>query len=185
MRKIINSTYITLDGAIEDPQLWPNLGDAAKSESFDAQMELLDSCDTILMGRRTYETFAGAWPARSGDAMSDSMNAMQKLVVSATLRDPAWNNTSVVARDALEAIRTLKAQPGKNIVQYGIGPLTFSMLEYGLLDEFRLWIHPIVLGKKGAITPAFLNSPPAILKLLKTQVLGNGVVILRYGFELA
>jgi dihydrofolate reductase len=183
MRKIINSTYITLDGAIEDPQLWPNLGDAAKSESFAAQMELLDTCDTILMGRRTYETFAGAWPTRSGDAMSDSMNAMQKLVVSATLREPAWNNTSVVTGDVAEAVRTLKAQPGENIIQYGMGPLTFTMMEHGLLDELRLWIHPIVLGKSGGVTPAFLNSPPAIMKLLKTQVLSNGVVILRYGLS--
>lgn len=75
MRKIINSTYITLDGAVEDPHLWPSLGDAGSEESFGIQMDLLNACDTILMGRRTYEIFASAWPTRSGDAMSDCIRS--------------------------------------------------------------------------------------------------------------
>jgi dihydrofolate reductase len=180
MRKIINSTYITLDGAVEDPHLWPSLGDSAKAVSFDIQMELLDACDAILMGRRTYETFAAAWPTRSGDRMSDTINAMRKQVVSTTLRDPMWNNTCVIGEDAVEELRALKMQPGKDVVQYGLGQLSFTMLEHGLLDEVRLWVHPIILGKNGPRTPHFLGSPPAQFELASSRALPNGIVILNY-----
>jgi dihydrofolate reductase len=180
MRKIINSNYITLDGAVEDPHLWPSLGEAGEAESFDIQMDLLDGCDTILMGRRTYETFAGTWPTRSGDRMSDAFNAMGKRVASTTLRDPTWNNTKVIGSDAIEAIRTLKAQPGKDIVQYGIGQLTCALLEHGLVDELRLWIHPIILGTSGPGKPHFLNCPPTQLEFAGSHALANGIVIARY-----
>src|SRR5258708_18918649 len=142
MRKIINSTYITLDGAVENPHLWPSLGDSAKALSFDIQMELLNQCDAVLMGRRTYDVFAPAWSARSGNDMADRMNAIQKQVVSTTLRNPTWNNTQVIAADAVEKIRELKGRPGKDIVQYGLGQVSFALLEHGLVDEMRLWIHP-------------------------------------------
>ncbi len=181
MRKIINSTYITLDGAVEDPHLWPGLGDSAKAVSFEIQMELLDACDAILMGRRTYESFAAAWPTRSGDRMSDTINAMRKQVVSTTLRDPSWNNTHVIGGEAVEKIRALKMQSGKDIVQYGLGPLSFTMLEHGLLDEVRLWVHPNILGKSGPRTSHFLDCPPAQFELASSRALPNGIVILNYG----
>ena len=180
MRKIINSTYITLDGAVENPHLWPSLGDSAKTLSFDIQMELLDACDVILMGRRTYETFAAAWPMRSGDRMSDGFNAIQKQVVSTTLRNPTWNNTHVIGGDAVEKIRTLKKQPGKDIVQYGLGQVSFALLEHGLVDEVRLWIHPIILGKNGPQSPHFLNCPSAQFDLVSSRALPNGIVIVNY-----
>jgi dihydrofolate reductase len=180
MRKIINSTYITLDGAVENPHLWPSLGDSAKEVSFDIQMQLLDACDAILMGRHTYETFAAAWPTRSGDRMSDSINAMRKEVVSTTLRDPSWNNTHVIDGNAVETIRALKNQPGKNIVQFGLGQLSFALIEHGLMDEIRLWVHPIILGKKGPRVPHFLECPPMQLKLASSRALPSGTVILNY-----
>ena len=123
MKKIINSTYITLDGVIENPHLWPSLGDSAKAASFDIQMELLNACDVILMGRRTYDSFAAVWPTRAGDSFADRINAMQKQVVSTTLRDPVWNNTKVIGTDVVEKVRALKKQPGKDIVQYGLGEI--------------------------------------------------------------
>lgn len=180
MRKIINSTYITLDGAVEDPHLWPSLGDSAKSVSYEIQMDLLDSCDVILMGRRTYESFAGAWPTRSGDRMADSINAMEKQVVSTTLRNPVWNNAHVIESDGVEKIRLLKNQPGKDIVQYGIGELTFGLLGDGLIDELRLWVHPLILGQNGPKKSHFLDCPPVQLELVDSRVLTNGVVIMRY-----
>lgn len=184
MRKIINSTYITLDGAVESPHLWPSLGDSATELSYDIQMELLNACDIVLMGRRTYETFASAWPTRSGDSMADSMNAMQKLVVSTTLRNPAWNNTQVVSGDVVEKLRALKGQPGKDIVQYGLGQVSFTLLEQGLVDEIRLWVHPIILGKTGPQAPHFLNCPPAQFELASSRALPNGVVIVNYKCKL-
>lgn len=91
MRKLINSTFITLDGVVEAPNRWPSLGDAGTAISFEIQNELLQSCDALLMGRRTYEAFAAAWPSRSGDAFSYRINALPKYVVSSTLRNPASN----------------------------------------------------------------------------------------------
>ena len=180
MRKIINSTYITLDGAVEGPHRWPSLGDAAKLESFDIQMDLLNQCDAVLMGRRTYEVFAPAWSARSGDSMSDRMNAIQKQVVSTTLRNPTWSNSQVIGTDAVETIQALKEHPGKDIVQYGLGQVSFTLFEHGLIDEIRLWVHPLILGKKGPQSPHFLNCRPAQFDLVSTRALPNGIVIVNY-----
>jgi dihydrofolate reductase len=179
MKKLINSTYITLDGAVEGPHLWPSLGASAQAASHDIQMELLNACDVILMGHHTYDIFASAWPTRSGD-MADRMNAMQKQVVSTTLRDPAWNNTKVIGTDAVEKIRALKKQPGKDIVQYGLGEVSFTLLEHGLLDVVRWWIQAIILGKKGPVCPLFVNSVPTQFDLVGSRVLSNGVVIVNY-----
>ena len=180
MRKIINSTYLTLDGAVDDPHLWPGLGDSAQKVSYDIQMELLDACDVIVMGRRTYESFSGAWPTRAGDRMADRINAMEKQVVSTTLRNPPWNNTHVIAGDPVEKIRELKNQPGKQIVQYGLGQLSFTLLEHGLMDEIRLWIQPMILGKKGPRVPHFLNCPLAQFGMASSRALPNGVIIVTY-----
>src|SRR6185437_2268916 len=180
MRKIINSTYITIDGAVEGPHLWPSLGDAAKAVSYDIQMDLLNECDAVLMGRRTYDTFASAWPTRSGNSMADRMNAIQKQVVSTTLRNPTWNNTQVIGSDAMEKIRALKAQPDKDIVQYELEQVSFALLEHGLMDEIRLWIHPIILGKKGTQSPHFLNCSPAQFDMASARALPNGIVIVNY-----
>jgi dihydrofolate reductase len=180
MRKIINSTYITLDGAVENPHLWPSLGDSAKAVSFDIQMDLLNQCDAVLMGRHTYDVFASAWPTRSGDDMADRLNAIEKQVVSTTLRNPTWNNTQVIGTNAVEKIRALKERPGKDIVQYGLGQVSFTLLEHGLLDEIRLWVHPIILGKKGPESPHFLNCPPTQFELVSSRELPNGIVIVNY-----
>jgi dihydrofolate reductase len=180
MRRIINSTYITLDGAVEGPHFWPGLGDSAKAVSYDIQMELLNACDTILMGRRTYEVFAAAWPTRSGNSMADRMNAMRKCVISTTLRNPAWSNTQVVGGDVVEKLRDLKGEEGKDIVQFGFGQVSFTLLEHGLLDEVRLWVHPIILGKNGPQAPHFLHCPPEQFDLVNSRTLPNGIVIVNY-----
>src|ERR1700761_9312161 len=98
------------------------------------------ACDGGLMGRRTYESFAPAWQPRSGDPLSDRMNAISKYVVSTTLSDPDWANTTVISSDVAERIRQLKEEPGQDIVQYGFGAVSTLLLEHGLLDELRLWI---------------------------------------------
>src|ERR1700753_3266239 len=117
MRRIINSTYISLDGVIQDPQDWPS-GKVADDRGLAIQTDLLLGCDAQLMGRRTYEGFAPVWSSRSGDPYSDHTNAMRKYVVSSTLTDPTWNNTTVIAGDPIAEIASLKGEPGKDIVQY-------------------------------------------------------------------
>src|SRR5690348_9906868 len=116
MRGIINSTYISLDGVVEQPHLWPTIERPNDERSYTIQNDLLQACDAVLMGRRTYEGFAPVWPTRSGDPVSDRMNAMRKYVVSTTLKDPGWANTRVIANDVPDAISTLKSQPGRDIV---------------------------------------------------------------------
>src|SRR3954454_10210680 len=111
MRRIINSTYITLDGIIENPQDWPSGRHEDDGRGGEIQTELLLGCDALLMGRRTYEGFAPLWPTRSGDPYSDHINAMEKGVVSTTLTDPQWNNTTVISDGLANEIARRKQQP--------------------------------------------------------------------------
>jgi dihydrofolate reductase len=180
MRRLINSTYITLDGAVEEPHLWPSLGNSATDASFEIQYGLLVACDAVLMGRRTYEGFAAAWPTRSGDPYSDRINAMKKYVASSTLHDPAWNNTSVISKDLIGAVTQLKQEPGGHIVQYGLGQVSFTLLERGLFDEIRLWVHPLILGKGGPRLPHFRECPALAFDLIESRTLPNGIAILNY-----
>ena len=179
MRRIINSTYITLDGVIERPHEWPSVGGRGDAGD-DIQVELLLSCDALIMGRRTYEGFAPVWPTRSGDPYSDHINSMPKYVVSSTLTDPEWTNTSVINGDAVAAIKRLKEAPGKDIVQYGFGDLSHTLLEHGLLDEVRLWLYPQFIASVEPSDLIHRDGPGAMFDLVDSTALENGVVILRY-----
>jgi dihydrofolate reductase len=181
MRRIINSTYISLDGVIEDPQDWPS-GGVADDSAYTIQRDLLFSCDAVLMGRRTYEGFAPVWQTRAGDDVSDRMNSMAKLVVSRTLDRPDWTNTTVISGDPVAEIERLKAEPGLDIVQYGFGRLSYTLMEHGLLDELRLWIHPLFVGGGGPEDLLYRDSRMTKLRLVDTRVLKSGVVILNYEF---
>ena len=179
MRKIINSTYISLDGVIEAPHTWPPTGPDDELAGT-IQTDLLLACDAVLMGRRTYEGFAPVWPTRSGDPYSDRINTMPKYVVSSTLRDPEWANTTVIAGDPIEEIRQLKEQPGQDIVQYGFGTLSHALMEHGLLDELRLWVHPLFVGRGGPDDLIYRDAPTATFELRDTTPLASGTVILSY-----
>jgi dihydrofolate reductase len=183
MAKIINSTYITLDGVIEGPHLWPSLGRPGDERGGQIQVDLLLACDAVLMGRRTYEGFAPVWQTRSGDPASDRINTMPKYVVSTTLKDPDWANTHVIDGDVAARIRQLKEETGQDIVQYGFGPLSRLMLEHGLLDELRLWVHPLILGS-GSPSDLLFGAAPAVgFELADTTTLSDGLVILTYRTE--
>jgi dihydrofolate reductase len=180
MRRIINSTYISLDGVIVDPQTWPTNG--VDEEAGVIQGELLFACDAVLMGRHTYDAFAPAWSSRTGDPFSDRMNAMTKYAVSSTLKDAAWNNTTVIDGDLVAAVTKLKEQPGQDIVQYGFGEVSYALMAHGLLDELRLWVYPHFVG--AATTDDLLFRPAAVtqLTLAGTRTLTNGIVIMSYEF---
>jgi len=179
MRKLINSTYISLDGVIEEPHLWPPMGPGDEKGGA-IQTELLLSCDALLMGRRTYEGFAPVWPTRSGDPFSDHINSMRKYVVSSTMRDPEWTNTTVIDGDPVAVVKELKGQPGKDIVQYGFGPLSYALMEHGLLDELRLWVHPLFVGKGGPGDLLYRDGTLTMFGLLDATPLKSGIVVLRY-----
>ena len=154
MRQLINSTYITLDGVVEGPHLWPALKGGTSDEGDTIQTDLLQTCDIVLMGRRTYDVFAPAWSSRSGDPYSDRINTMRKVVVSTTLTDPEWNNTEVIAGDVVGRVRDLKDEDGGHIVQYGFGDVSRLLLEHGLFDQLQLWIHPQLVGPERRRRPA-------------------------------
>ncbi|WP_159072266.1 dihydrofolate reductase family protein [Streptomyces sp. CMB-StM0423] len=180
MRKIINSSYVTLDGVVDGPHTWPALPGGAAKEHEEVQLALLEQCDTLLMGRRTYDVFAGAWPERSGDPVADRPNSMREPVASTTLQDAAWANTEVVADGLAERISALKAESGGHIVQYGIGPVTHLMVREGLLDELHLWLYPQFV-RAGAGDLVFDRESRADFDLPGSRTLRNGVVVLRHG----
>ncbi len=181
MRRIINSTYISLDGVIQDPQDWPGNGIEDDGTGGKVQMDLLSGCDAVLMGGRTYPGFAPAWMARSGDPFSDRINAMAKYVVSSTLTEPEWPNTHVIGGgNPIDEIRRLKEQPGQDIVQYGFGQLSYALLEHGLLDELRLWVHPLFVGRATGDDLMFRPAATAQLELADSLALNTGIVILTY-----
>jgi dihydrofolate reductase len=179
MRKIINSTYVTLDGVVENPHLWPSLPLGGAAEHDEVQLELIERCDILLMGRRTYDVFAPVWPTRSGDAFSDRFNSMRKVVASTTLTDPTWTNTEVVAGGLAGRLKELKSERDGDIVQYGVGPVTRLMLDEGLLDELHLWVYPQFVR---ASTKDLLFDPEvaATFDLNASRVLSNGIVVLQY-----
>ena len=131
------------------------------------------------MGRETYEAFAPVWSARSGDTASDRMNAMEKLVASTTLESPSWNNTTVIGDGLAEEIARRK-ESGGDIVQYGFGPVTRTLLDAGLVDELRLWVHPLLLGRGEAADLLFRDGVSGDLDLAEVTRLASGIVILTY-----
>jgi dihydrofolate reductase len=146
MRKLINSTYITLDGVIEDPA-WTSPYFDDEASAFAAS--LTDAADAMLMGRVTYDGMSVAWPSmdeNDPDTGAAYFNNVKKYVASTTLTDPTWRNTEVLQGDLVEAVAALKAQDGKDILQYGFGSVTLQLIKAGLVDEVRFWIHPVVDG---------------------------------------
>jgi dihydrofolate reductase len=177
MRKIVATEYVTLDGVMHEPGQWsgPFFNDEAVKFKYD---ELFAS-DALLLGRVTYEGFAKAWPKMTGTGdFGERMNGMPKYVVSTTLDKAEWNNSTIIRDNVVEEIGRLKEQPGQDILVYGSGRLTNSLIEHNLLDELRLWVHPVVLGRGQRMFP---EGSRATLKLAGTTTLGTGVVILTYG----
>jgi dihydrofolate reductase len=180
MRQLINATYITLDGVVEGPHLWPSLKRGTSDEGDAIQTDLLKACDIVLMGRRTYDVFAPAWSSRSGDRLSDRINTMRKVVVSTTLADPQWKNTEVVAGDVVGRVRNLKNEDGGDIVQYGFGDVSRLLLEHGLFDQLQLWIHPQLVGPSDVTDLLYRPGTAATFNLVDARVLSNGIILATY-----
>ena len=173
MRKLIESTLVSLDGVIEAPERWATFDDEASELS----MHDLDNYDAFVMGRVTYERFRDSWGA-GGNPYLDRIGAMPKYVASRSLDDVTWNAT-LLGPDVVTAIQDLKAQPGKDLIKYGTSRLDATLLGAGLVDELRVWIMPVVVGSGQRI---FEDVEPSSLRLNLTDVrrLGNGSAVLTY-----
>jgi dihydrofolate reductase len=174
MRKIVSYLFITLDGVVESPEKWVMYND----EMGAAINEMSHAADTLLLGGRTYDTFAASWPQRTNedDPLADWMNNTPKVVISSTLEDPTWNNTSVIASDMDGQVRLLKKQDGKDILISGSPTLVRSLLKDKSLDELRLFLHPIVAGKGLRL----FGDDNTSLKLAHSKTLDNGVLYTTY-----
>jgi dihydrofolate reductase len=174
MRKLVESTFVTLDGSISDPQTWsPPYWD---DEHAAYASKLLFAADALVLGRATYEGFATAWPSRSGDPYTDRINEMPKHVASRTLRETTWNAT-VLEGDAAEAIAALKAEDGGDLLKFGTGELDRALLEHGLLDELHLWVFPVLVGSGQRLIEGI---PTTHLELVDTTRFGSGIIANTY-----
>jgi dihydrofolate reductase len=159
MGKIIVSENISLDGVIEDPSGvegfkhggWVGrVGDRGRDEAAKALLDEAMRAEALLWGRRTYEFLASRWPSRTG-ALADRMNSMPKYVVSSTLEDPDWNNTTVLKGDAVKEVSKLRQELDGQIVVAGSIRLVRTLMEHDLVDELRLLVYPVVLGAGGRL----------------------------------
>ncbi|MDG4810509.1 dihydrofolate reductase family protein [Micromonospora sp. WMMD1120] len=178
MRKLVNSTYITLDGVIENPMWTAPYFDA---EAMALAGEQTDAADAMLMGRATYDGMSLAWPQQDESDPNTGaayFNNVKKYVASTTLTNPTWKNTEVLQGDLVEAVTALKAQEGKNIIQYGFGSVTAQLIRAGLVDEVRFWIHPVLEGAASVTAP--LTDFTAAFDLVDTRVHKSGVIVASY-----
>ncbi len=183
MRKLIVSTYVTLDGVIQ-PLDWSaqNQDPAASQERGRYARDLLYEADALLLGRETYEIFAQVWPTRSAaddgpgeEGSTERINSMPKYVASTTLSGPLeWNATLLKDNIPAEVAR-IKEEPGQAIVMYGCGELARTLLEHDLIDEFRFWVYPVVRGSGARL---FGDGARVDLELVDTQTFDAGFTIL-------
>ncbi len=188
MRKLVVTEFLTVDGVMEDP------GGAEKFErggwalQFDRgpggdefKLDELMASDTLLLGRKTYQGFAAAWPSRTGE-YADKFNSMPKVVVSKTLKQATWNNSSLIRENIPQAIAMLKQAPGEDILVHGSAQLVQTLIQHDLVDEYRLMVFPVVLGKGRRMFNDGLDKLP--LKLVEAQPVGPaGVITLVYQRE--
>ncbi|MGK5532766.1 dihydrofolate reductase family protein [Streptomyces sp. URMC 129] len=158
MSKLIVSEFVTLDGVMEAPggePTHPHTGwvmDYQGPEQVRYKLGEVLEAETLLIGRVTYESFAGAWPTYTGE-FADRMNGMPKVVVSGTLTDPAWHNTTVLAGDVAEGVAGLKERAGGPVLVQGSGTLVHALLDHDLVDELRLMVFPVSIGSGLRVFP--------------------------------
>jgi dihydrofolate reductase len=182
--RIVVTEFMSLDGVIEDPggaedfrhggwSFEISRGDEGDKFKLDETM----SAEALLLGRVTYEGFAEAWPSREGE-FADKFNTMPKYVVSSTLEEPEWNNTTVLKGDVSEEVAKLKQEQEGDIVVHGSPRLVQTLVELDLVDELRLMVFPVVLGTGKRLFGETSDKKP--LQLVDSKMVGDGVAILTY-----
>ena len=174
MRKLKLAMYVSLDGVVEEPAwtmpFWEDQLSAL-------QNDYLLSSDALLLGRVTYQGFAASWPTMedTGD-FGEKMNTMPKSVASRTLHDAEWN-ASIIQGELPAAVAALKDQPGQDLLIYGSGQLVDELTQHNLIDEYRLMIHPVVVGSGKRL---FTDAAPITLQLAEMITTETGVVVATY-----
>jgi dihydrofolate reductase len=182
--RIVVTEFVSLDGVVEAPgggedfkhggwSFEISRGDEGDKFKLDETL----SSEALLLGRVTYEGFAAAWPTRDGE-FADKFNTMPKYVVSTTLEDPEWNNTTVLKGDVADEVGKLKQKQDGDIVVHGSPRLVQTLIEHDLVDEFRLMVFPVVLGSGKRLFGETSDKKP--LRLVDSKVVGDGVTILVY-----
>jgi dihydrofolate reductase len=186
MGRIVVTEFVSLDGVMEAPGGGEDFeyagwsfaiarGDEGDKFKLDEAM----ASEALLLGRTTYEGFAAAWPGRTDDAgFADKFNSMPKYVVSSTLENPEWNNSTVLEGDVVQAVSKLKEEVDGDIVVHGSAQLVHTLIDNDLVDELRLMVFPVVLGKGKRVFGE--TSDKKRLKLSDSKTVGDGVAILVY-----
>ncbi len=186
MGKIIISENLSLDGVNQDPTgdegvriggWFGRIGAADRDAWAQVERDEALAAEALLMGRRTYEWLAARWPSRTGD-WADRLNSMPKYVVSTTLDDPGWSNSTVLTGDVLDEVATLRQRVDGDVLVYASRLLVHTLVEHDLFDELRLMIYPFVLGGGERIFGETRDPKP--LSLVDTRIVGEGLALLTY-----
>jgi dihydrofolate reductase len=186
MGKIVISENVSLDGVIQDPTgeegfrlggWFGQVGDKDRKEWAKVEFNEALGTDALLLGRRSYEWFAVRWASRSGE-WADRLNSLPKYVVSSTLEDPNWNNSTVLKGDVVNAVSTLKREIHGDIVVYASSQLVHTLVEHDLVDELRLMIYPSVLGAGKRLFGETSDKKP--MRLIDARTVGEGLAFLTY-----
>src|SRR5262249_13290981 len=183
MGRIVVTEFVSLDGVIEDPggaEDYKHGGwtfEFNRGEGDEFKLEETRETDALLLGRKTYEGFAAAWPSRQGE-FADKFNSMPKYVVSSTLREPGWNNSTVLEGEAAKEGAKLRASTQGNIVVHGSAQLVQTLMEHDLVDELRLMVFPVVLGSGKRLFAETREKKP--MTLGRAKPVGEGITILTY-----
>ena len=183
MRTLAISQNITVDGSIEMLGDWFQPQGQADVDNSDLLEELhrqTSQADGLLVGRRTFEDLRCYWPRQSDDAtgITESLNRQRKYVVSSTMTDPDWQNSTILSGDPLEEVRALKAQPGRDIVVTGSITLCHTLISADLADEYRLFVYPVVQGRGRRLFPDGFEGPR--LTLVEAKAFRSGITYSRY-----
>jgi dihydrofolate reductase len=170
MKKLVESTFVTLDGVISDPHVWGQPYWGAEHDAYGER--LLNDADALLLGRLTYEGFAAAWPQREGPYAA-RINSLPKHVASRTLTETSWN-AEVIHGDLVEEVSRLKNGEGGNLLKFGTGEVDHVLFSNELIDELHLWVYPVFAGKGHHVAEGIDMTH---CDLLDVTTLGSGIVI--------
>ena len=179
MRTLAITQNITVDGSIEFLGDWFDPADQDEQLLEESRLQTEHS-DAMLLGRQTFEDFRGYWPHQTDDptGITDELNQVHKYVVSATMTDPQWQNSTILSGDWLGHVHDLKDQPGRDIVVTGSIRLCHALIDAGLVDEYRLFVYPVVQGRGRRLFPDGYEIPK--LRTVRSKAYRTGVTLLHY-----